>query len=156
MDKKIKIAVVVLITLLGISGFAVYKTISGISAPVAVVEEEEKATYQEVDKSVKVDIKYSTSKDNTIILSVSGLDGKMSSVAYELTYESSGLIKGVNSGSKPIDVSGEDGFDRDVYLGTCSKNVCKADTGVSKMSLAMEFTDIEGEKYQYTNDYDLE
>ena len=43
-----------------------------------------------------------------MVLTVSALASKYATVAYELTYDSQGLIKGVNSGSKPVDVAGKD------------------------------------------------
>ena len=77
------------------------------------------------------------------------------SVAYELSYESQGLIKGVNSGSKPIDTTDKDSFEREVYLGTCSKNDCKPDVGVTKISVVLEFTDKDGKRSQYSKDFEL-
>jgi hypothetical protein len=79
----------------------------------------------------------------------------MVSVGYELTYESQGLIKGVDSGSSAIDVTGKDTFERDIYLGTCSRNVCKPDPGVTKVSVVLKFTDKSGQKSQFSKDYDL-
>ena len=76
-------------------------------------------------------------------------------VAYELTYESQGLVKGVNSGSKPIDVAGKDSFEREVYLGTCSRNVCKSDGGVKSVSVVLEFTGESGKKSQFSKEYPL-
>ncbi|KKU83092.1 MAG: hypothetical protein UY10_C0015G0014 [Microgenomates group bacterium GW2011_GWA2_47_8] len=89
------------------------------------------------------------------VLSATGLGAKVSAIAYELTYESQGLIKGVNSGSKPIDVIGQASFSREVYLGTCSRNVCKPDLGIKSVSVVLEFTNASGKKSQFTKDYDL-
>lgn len=143
-----------LVALLLITGIVVYKTVTK-PAPVAVVEEEQVEVLQEVDASIKVNAAESRAKANTIVLTVSGLASKYTSVAYELTYDSEGLIKGVNSGSKPVEVAGEDGFEREIYLGTCSRNVCKADAGVSAVSVVLEFTNTAGIRSQYSNEFEL-
>ncbi len=108
-----------------------------------------------IDPNIKVTASLSTIKDNTVVITATGLGGKVASVAYELTYDSQGLIKGVNSGSKPIDVTGQNVFSREVYLGTCSRNVCKPDTGVAKVTVVLEFTNANGKKSQFSGDFDL-
>jgi hypothetical protein len=147
---------IVVLLLLGTGGLVVKVLTSGGQAPKSVVKDEEVvAPLPMVDSSVVVDVVRSPTKDNTVIMKVSGLDSRMQSVAYELTYESQGLIKGVNSGSKPIDTSGKDAFDREIYFGTCSRNVCKPDVGVKKVSVVLEFTDTAGKKSQFSKDFDL-
>lgn len=157
MNKKIAIILIVLALLLGLVGFLVYKTLTKPKAtPVAVDEEQVVEVIPAADASIIVSAKLSKSKANTVVLSAEGLAGKIASVGYELTYDSEGLIKGVNSGSKPLDVSGKDIFEREVYLGTCSRNVCRPDVGVKKVSVVLEFTDISAKKSQATKDFDLE
>lgn len=120
-----------------------------------VVEPTIEETLAQVDASVSVDLKKSTSKDNTVVINVKGLGQKYVSIGYELQYESGGVGKGVTSGSKPLDVTGQDTFEREIYLGTCSKNVCKPDVGVSKVSLVLEFTDKDSKRTQFAKDFDL-
>lgn len=143
------------VLLLG-TGFVVYKAMSGpgpapttqnaVPTPVAVPT---------VDSSVQVALTKST-KPYTVILSVMGLGGKYVSMGYEFSYESKGLIKGVNSGSKPVDITGKNEYKKDdIYLGTCSRNDCTPDVGVTKISITLEFTDSTGAKSQFTKDYDL-
>ncbi len=154
--KKTGIIVGVLAVLLLITGVVVYKVgFSAKSRSIASEEEEQSELLPQVDESVIVEVTKSKSKDNTVTLRVKGLARKMASVAYELTYESEGLIKGVNSGSKPIDVADQDAFEREIYLGTCSKNVCKPDVGVSKVSVVLEFTAADGRKSQFSKEYEL-
>lgn len=143
-----------LAVLLSITGFVIYKAVAPApdSAP---VEEEVVETLPEADPSIVVSAAVSKAKANTVILKVSNLGSKYSTVGYELTYDSQGLIKGVNSGSKPIEVAGQDGFEREVYLGTCSRNVCKPDLGVSKVSIVLEFTDASGKRSQFSKDFEL-
>jgi len=143
-----------LVIVLGAVGFFGYKALVPSQTP-PVVATPTPETLPPADESIKVEAAFSKSKDNTVVLSVSGLAGKITSVAYELTYESEGLIKGVNSGSKPIDVTGKDAFDREVYLGTCSRNICKPDAGVTSVSVVLEFTDSTGKKSQFSKEYEL-
>ena len=155
--KKLSIILSVLAVLLAVTGFVVYKQIFTTSSKPKeeVVEEEIVETLPQVDSSVVVDVKKSASKDNTVIMKVTGMASKMATVGYELTYDSQGLIKGVNSGSKPNETTNQNEFERDIYLGTCSRNVCKPDVGVTKVSIVMEFTDTNGKKSQFSKDFDL-
>jgi hypothetical protein len=134
----------------------VYKAaFSSKPQPAKQSDEEVSDTLPQADASIVVKLVKSAAKANTVVLSASGLGGKIVSVGYELSYDSQGLIKGVQSGSKPIETAGQDTFEREVYLGTCSKNDCKPDAGVTKVSIVLEFTDTNGKKSQYSKDYDL-
>jgi hypothetical protein len=155
MKNKALIIGIILVLLLGATGFAVYKVLVPGAAKAPVSEEEIVEILPLVDESVIVTVAWSKSADNTVLVKATGLAGKMVSVAYELTYDSEGLIKGVNSGSKPIDVAGKDLFEREIYLGTCSRNVCKPDLGVKKVSVVLEFTDSDAQKSQFTKDFEL-
>lgn len=105
---------------------------------------------------VEVAVTTSSAKENTVIVTASKLASKYSGVAYEVTYETNGTFQGVNSGTKPIDVTGKETFERDVYLGTCSRNVCKPHTGVTSVSVVLQFTDTDGNKSQVSKDFPLE
>ena len=154
-NNKMTIVAVCLVLLLLITGGIVYKAVFSAKAPAPAAEEEEIVdTLPPADPSIQVTLKTS-SKANTVVLAASGLGGKITSVGYELSYDSQGLIKGVQSGSKPIETTGKDTFEREVYLGTCSKNDCKPDVGVTKVSVALEFTDKDGKKSQFSKDFDL-
>lgn len=141
--------------LLVITGGIVWKVTLGKTQVAPVKEEQVVEILPPVDESVVVSVKQSKSADNTVVMTASGLAGKMTAIGYELSYESLGLVKGVNSGSKPLDVTGKDTFTRDIYLGTCSRNVCKPDAGVTKVSVVMEFTGTDGKKSQFSKDFDL-
>lgn len=145
----------ILAALVAITGVVVVKSISRSRPTQTVVEDVAKEDVAPMDTSVSVQLVKSKIRGNTVVVEVSGMAGKYTSVAYELTYESQGLIKGVNSGSKPIDVAGKDAFDREVYLGTCSKNDCKPDLGVKKISVTLEFTDTSAKKSQFSKEYEL-
>ncbi len=156
MKHKTKLLYGGLALLLLVTGVVVYTTlVPGQTEPESSQEEEVVDVLPQADPSIIVDVALSTSKANTVVLKVSNLASKYQTVGYELTYDSQGLIKGVNSGSKPIEVAGEDGFEREVYLGTCSRNVCKPDLGVEKVSVVLEFTATDGKKSQFSKEYEL-
>ena len=155
MGKKTKLIVSGLIILLVITGVAVFRTVMPVKKVEPVAQEsEDNSVISEIDPSISVAVKESTVKDNTVNLTVSGLAGKMATIEYDLSYESQGLIQGV-TGGKPIDIAGQDGFDREIYLGTCSRNVCKPHAGVSRVSLVVKLTDPNGKRSQFTGDFDL-
>lgn len=119
-----------------------------------VVEEKPQEVIKPLASSVEVNLTKSRIKDNTIVLGISGLQSKYATVAYELSYDSLGIVQGVTT--KPLDISGKDTFTRDdIYLGTCSRNVCRPHPGVKKVSLVLEFTDSSGNISQFSKEYDL-
>lgn len=156
MKNKMMYLYAVLAVLLLVTGVIVYRAV--FSAPLSQTTQNATPTPEtvpQVDASVSVVLVRSKAKANTVVLTVSGLAGKYATVGYEFSYESKGLIKGVNSGSTPLDVSGKDSFDREVYLGTCSRNDCTPDLGVTKVSVVLEFTNSSGAKSQFSKDFDL-
>lgn len=154
MKKNVIIVGVLSLLVIG-TGIVVYQTVAPAKdsqktsqiAPTPVV-------VPTVDATVLVTLQ-KAAKANTVTLSVSGLSGAYKSVGYELSYESKGLIKGVNSGGSPLDIAGKSELSRDVYLGTCSRNVCTADPGVTSVSVVLEFTKTTGEKSQFSKDFTL-
>ena len=151
-NKKLFI-VIGLGVLLGLTGFLVWRTLASQSKPQPVEEEVVQEDVEPIDPAIKVDV--TTAKANTIVISVTGMGGKVTSVSYEVTYESAGIIQGVNSGSKPIETSGQDSFEREVYLGTCSRNVCRPHPGVKSVTVVLEFHNASGKKSQFSQEYPL-
>ena len=156
MKNKMMYLYVGLAVLLLATGFVVYKALSGNPAASQTAQSATPTPVVEptIDSSVSVTLTKST-KPYTVVLKVTGLSGKYTSVGYEFSYQSNGLIKGVNSGSTPLDVTGKTDFSREVYMGTCSRNDCTPDLGVTKVSIALEFTDTAGAKSQFSKDFDL-
>jgi len=147
----------ILIILLLVVGTVVFKAVKPSSTSTEI-EEEEVDLFEDIapaDESLIVDVTPSTTRDNAVVISVSGLNSNYTSVEYELTYDSEGIIQGVNSGSKPISVKAEDSFEREVYLGTCSKNVCRPHAGVESVSLILQFTDLEDKKSQFEGEFEI-
>lgn len=150
--KKTIIPVIIILLLVVVGG--IFWAVTKKAPPTQqeqVVEEEQLAV---ADSSIEATVTWSKTKDNTVVLSVNGLKGGYTKVAYEISYDSQGIVQGVTS--RPLDIVGQETFTRDdIYLGTCSKNVCKPHTGVKKVSLVLEFTDTAGKKSQLTKDFDL-
>ena len=71
----------------------------------SVIEEEQLVT---ADSSIVADVTWSKIKDNTIVLSVSGLKNGYSKVAYEVSYETQGVVQGVTT--RPLNITGKDTF----------------------------------------------
>jgi hypothetical protein len=156
MKNKTTIIIGVLVVILLGTGVLVYGVISkNKTAPVVVQPTDTPEVLPSVSPTVKVTAALSKSAANTVTIMATGLNGTMVSIGYELTYESQGLIKGVDSGSTPLDVTGKEVFTRDIYLGTCSRNVCTPDPGVTKVSIVLKFTDKSGKKSQFSQDYPL-
>ena len=73
------------------------------------------------------------------------------SVEYELSYLSKGLSRGVVG---TIELKGETSITRQILLGTCSRNVCKYDEGVTGGSLLLRLRGTSGVT-KITADFDL-
>ncbi len=152
--KKIIIAGVLILTVLAVG----IGTVGVLSQPKkeakVAVEENPPEVLETLASTVVVNVAKSKTKDNTIVLEVAGMQGKYTTVAYELSYDSEGIVQGVTT--KPLDVAGKDSFLRDdIYMGTCSRNVCRPHPGVKKVTLVLEFTATSGKKSQFTKDFDL-
>lgn len=157
MKKPILIFVVVFVVLLG-GGVLLVRSLGSSQSEQKVEEKPESGFIAEtVPENTEVSLDIADAAEaNTILLKVGNLQSKYTGIGYEVTYETEGTFQGVNSGSKPIDVTGKDEFTRDVYLGTCSKNVCKPHTGVKEVSIVMQFTDADGQKTQLNKTFPLE
>lgn len=154
MKNKIILLVSALVVLLFGAGFIVYKAVFAPQPPRAPEQASQSEALPQADASINVSIK-KASAANTVVLAVAGLGGKYATISYEFSYESLGLIKGVNSGSKPTDVGGKESFSREIYLGTCSKNDCKPDPGVTKVTVNLVFTDTSAKQSQFSKDFNL-
>ncbi len=150
----IVVSIPVVIALAIIGGFLVMKNSKPAPKPVETVEEVVEDVVTEADSSIEVKLTKSTAKANTMVLEVANLKNGYQKVSYELSYDTEGVIQGVTS--RPVDVAGTDTFTRDdIYLGTCSKNVCRPHTGVKKITLVLEFTATDGKKSQLTKDVEI-
>lgn len=155
MNKKLGIIIGVLVVLLVATGVLVYNALFGQSANTTPAEEQKQEELATIDPSVKVDVVKSKGKESTVVLTVSGLASKYETLEYELTYDTLGIIQGVNNGKDPIAVTNKDSFEREVYLGTCSGTKCTPHKGVEKISLVLQLADGDGRKSQLVKDFEL-
>ena len=105
-----------------------------------------------VDASVVVDL---TPKggEQAVILTVSNIPTGTESLEYELSYlTGEGLPKGALG---KISLDGKSEISRDILLGTCSRNVCTYDKGVTSIKLVLKFNSAKGAT-QFSKEYPLE
>lgn len=88
-----------------------------------------------------------------VTLKVSRISAETTSVEYELAYDTgSGLPRGVLG---KVDLKGADSLSREILLGSCSKNVCVYDEGVTKISLTLKFNKSSGQATGFSKEYEL-
>ena len=157
MSKKILIpSIAVIILGIVLIGLSVIKNRQATKTQ-AAAEQSADAQTEDIavaDSAIQVTLGWSKTKNNTLVLSLAGMGSKYTSAAYEITYETKGTVQGLID--KPMDITGKDTFVKDdIYLGTCSKNVCTPHTGVTKVSLVLKFTATDGKQSQFSKDFDL-
>lgn len=106
------------------------------------------------DPNIQVTIASSQTQNNALLLSVTGLSGKVKSISYMITYDSGGGVKGVKAND--VDVSGLDDFARDMYLGTCSQNICTPDADVQKGTVKVDFTHTDDTTNELSGEFSLD
>jgi hypothetical protein len=155
--KRLPVLPIILVAGLLVVGGLVFYVATKPKAPVKPTQQETSLVDESLPENTEVAVTLikSKTKDNTVVLNLDALGKKYQSVAYELTYDSNGILKGVNSGSKPIELVSLEKYEKEVYMGTCSKNVCKPDAGVKSVSVALEFTNSSGQKSQFMKDFQL-
>jgi len=96
----------------------------------------------------EVDVEFEPNKARTkAMLTISGLDrAGVESIEYEVLYETSGLVKGVNSGGSPIEVEKTGIVEKELDFGTCSSGVCRYDKDVGTITLIIRFNTSSGTK----------
>ena len=148
---KMFIGVVLLgVVALGVVGFGVWKFVF-VPSPETNVEEEQ-VELPPVDSSVKVDLVARDDK-KAVNLKISSIPKGTESIEYELSYDTSaGLPKGALGTIRLKD--NESSVEREILLGTCSRNVCKYDEGVTKISLVLRFNHPKGSS-QFQKEYEL-
>lgn len=136
---------------LSVVGFGMWKFVLAPS-PATTVEEEEQVELPPVDSSVKVDLVARDDK-KAVVLKISSIPKGTESIEYELSYDTSaGLPKGALGTIRLKD--GEVSVEREILLGTCSRNICKYDEGVTKISLILRFNHPKGSS-QFQKEYEL-
>lgn len=120
-----------------------------------VVEDENTPTPQEtlptIDPSIQVSL---TSREDkkAVILKIADIPNDITTIDYELTYEAKGgLPRGVLG---RIDLKETRSIEREILLGTCSRNTCVYDEGVAKISVVLRFNGSQGRR-QFQKEFPL-
>ncbi len=150
-----KIIIAVLIVLLISIGLIFYLKTRFVSTP----EEETilptpTVVLPTVSESIKVNLT-SSNAYKSVDLSIEGLTSDISSIEYELTYQTgAGLPRGVLG---TINLKGEKQINKtDITLGTCSSGKCVYDTGVTTVNLSLKFNFSSGQSSVFQKSYSLE
>lgn len=126
---KLTIILVAVILLVGIGGFFAYQKFIATKA-------EQQA--EEVDLNFDAEGPYallSPRRDgNALILNLKRT-ASYDKITYELAYNAEGIDRGVMGEINTKDKKGE--YEQEILFGTCSKNVCKYDTGVENGTLTL-------------------
>lgn len=142
--KKIAIALVILLIVGG--AFLVLRSRSPQDETEVLPQPTPTRSIEPIGEEVEVDFTPNIARTKAT-LAVSNLnEAGVESFEYEILYEAGGLIKGVNSGSKPIEVPASGTVKRDIDFGTCSSGVCRYDKDVGTITLVIRFNTPEGPK----------
>jgi len=83
------------------------------------------------------------------------------SFEYEVSYDAESseepgqIITQGSASREPIVVTGDDFF-REILLGTCSKNICKYDKGVTSVKVTLRLTTRSGKTHLWEKEFSLE
>lgn len=142
----------ILILIIAGSSFLVFKFINKPVVKPPDNNEEIPVELPKVAASVKVDLK-PKSGGKSVLLLVSEIPKDTESLEYELSYiTGEGLPKGALG---KINLDGKTEIERDILLGTCSRNTCTYDTGVKSVNLVLRFNNSQGAS-QFTKEYSFE
>ena len=101
--------------------------------------------YQEVDDSVVATLTPNSGKTK-VTLVISGLDSRFAQIEYELSYETDNNGTQGAFSNDPLDISGQDEFEREVELGSCSTGgKCSYDKGVKNFKLTAKLHTPDGQ-----------
>ncbi len=151
MKKPVLIGIIAFVLLgLGVGGY--FKFVKKPVQKPVVQEDVVEDTVEPADPSISLTLTKHPSKANTMILTVDGLKKEYATIAYELSYDSAGTSQGVIS--KALDVSNLESFTRDdIYLGTCSRNVCRPHPDVGAITAIVELTKPNGKVSQLSKEF---
>lgn len=144
-NPKIIGVVAILIIILGGAGYFVYAKSKTQDKPLAqnTVSNSEEPKVKKV-KPEEIGLALVARADNKAVnMVIKNLSG-ISSIDYELNYNAEGNIPRGVIGSVEVK-SGDSVIRRELLLGTCSKNVCKYDAGVTEVDLVLKISYSNGE-----------
>ena len=149
--KNKKILAIIAILAILIIGFLVFKKGGGKEEEISPTPTPTIAL-PEIGEEVEIDLTSRFDK-KAVILTISQIPPEITSIDYELSYETDeNLPRGV-LGTIHLE-EGEKSVEREILLGTCSRNVCVYDVGVEKVNLVMKFNSPSGSS-QFQKEYEL-
>lgn len=146
MKKNVVIIIIIVLILLVLGGWMVF--FRNNKQPTKIATEPTLAQpLLPIGDDVQVDFEPNSARTKAT-LSISVSDGAgVNSLEYEVLYETDGLVKGVNSGSTPIEIDPKTGkVERELDFGTCSSGVCRYDKDVGLITLIVRFNTSSGTK----------
>jgi len=157
-DSKIVMIVGAVVLVLLVGGGLFFLKGKQSAAPV----EEETTQNQSIPKLSKDEIGLSMelSPDNKKVKFSIAKAADMKNVDYEITYDADSTEDA--SVKVPKGITGAEDIDGSTYetdfldLGTCSKNVCKYDTGIENLKLLLKITKKDGKVYQSEDSISVE
>lgn len=106
-----------------------------------------------IDPSVEITLA-SRGDKKEVKLTIKKIPQDTVSLEYELSYfTGTGLSRGTFTPT-PVDLKGATEFERDILLGTCSRNVCSYDEGVKSITLTVKFNSAKGSS-QFKKEFPL-
>lgn len=144
-----KKAALILIPLLILLGGGFFFLVKGRKSEKALVEPTPTVVSTPVDSLSEknpygVDLRSRFDK-KAVFLKVTAFPSGLKTIEYELTYDAKEGPRGVLG---TINYKNETSLEREILLGTCSKNVCRYDEGVTKVTLTIVFRADKTEKFQ--------
>lgn len=144
--KKVILIIVPIIVLVAGAGVLISQRTSSKVAPVTPTPTVELAPIKELTETNPYGIDVTPRFDKkAVFLKISSFPLGLKTIEYELTYEAKEGPRGVLG---TINYKGEDNIQREALLGTCSKNVCRYDGGVTAVKLTIVFRGDKTEKFQ--------
>jgi len=151
MKKIILIVVIVLLISIGLIFYLKNRFIS--TSEDEVIIPTPTVVLPTVSENIKVNL-LPRNNNKSVDLSIEGLTSDISSIEYELTYQTGvGLPRGMLG---TIKLKGEKNINKtDITLGTCSSGNCVYDTGVTSVNLSLKFNFSNGQSSVFQESYSL-
>ncbi len=144
--KKAVLIIVPVLIILAVGGFFFLKKDSSPQVGVEPTPVVEEIPVQSLVETNLYGLSLSPRSDKkAVFLKITSFPEGVNTIEYELTYDAKEGPRGVLG---TINYKGEDKIQREILLGTCSKNVCRYDEGVKKVTLTIVFKGAKTEKFQ--------
>lgn len=162
--KKSPIIVTIIVVIIIIGYFVLSKSIGGNgpkATPTPTPEQANNNIEKIPENSINVTFEPRYDK-KAFTMIIKGLNEKgFKQFEYEISYDaqsSEDPTQTITQGSasrEPVLVTDKD-FEREILLGTCSKNVCKYDKGVKRVKIVIKLIDIRGKIKLWEKEFSME